>query len=291
MDLRQLRYFVRLAEVLNFHRAAEQLNISQPPLTVAIRRLEDDLGARLFDRDRRGVRLTRAGELALGPAREAIARAEQMRETVRMGERGEAGRLTIGFVGSAVAECLPRIIPRFRSRYPEVELDLHEMTTVEIADQIVSGRLDVGLVRLPVMSRAMLDIQVIEADQLVAALPAGHGLARRPSLDLQELAGHPFILNAPVSVLHSVVFLACQRAGFRPRVAQEATQLQTVLSLVQAGLGVALVPARMGRFAPTGVRLLPLSQPVPTEMGIVCAPDAGRLQRNFIASAVASSDI
>ena len=173
MDLRQLRYFTKLAEVLNFHRAAEQLNISQPPLTVAIRRLEEELGAVLFDRGPRGVRLTEAGMAALAPARAALAGAELVREAVRLGARGETGRLTVGFVGSAISERLPRIIPLFRQRFPLVELVLQEMTSVEIAQSLDARQLDVGLVRLPIMSRAPLDIQIVESDVLAAALPVG----------------------------------------------------------------------------------------------------------------------
>lgn len=290
MDLRQLRYFTKLAEALNFHRAAEQLNISQPPLTVAIRRLEEELGVRLFDRVARGVRLTAAGQAALQPARDALARVERVREAVRLGALGETGRLSVGFVGSAVAHCLPRVITLFRQRYPQVELDLQEMTTVAIADAIAARRLDVGLVRLPVMNRGRFEIRVIEPDVLVAALPATHPLARRRELALAELSAQPFIVNSAISVLHTVVFLACQRAGFKPDVAQEATQLQTVLSLVQSGMGVALVPARMARFAPESVVLKPLADPVPTEMGIICREDAGQIERNFVAAALETSD-
>lgn len=290
MDLRQLRYFTKLADVQNFHRAAEQLNISQPPLSVAIRRLEEELGVRLFDRDPRGVRLTAAGHAALQPARNALASAELVREAVRLGAVGEMGRLTIGFVGSAISERLPLIIPHFRERYPKVELVLHEMTSVDIAQALDDRTLDVGLIRLPVMSRAPLDIEVIEMDVLAVALPAGHSLAHRKSIDLSELSTMPFIINSAVSVLHTVVSMACQNASFRPTVAQEATQLQTVLSLVQSGLGVALVPSRMGRFAPTGVKLLHLNNSVVTEMGIACREDAGSLVRNFIATALETID-
>jgi len=290
MDLRQLRYFTKLAEVQNFHRAAEQLNISQPPLSVAIRRLEDELGVQLFDRDQRGARLTAAGLAALQPARDALAAAELVREAVRLGSVGEIGRLTIGFVGSAISERIPLIIPRFRARFPKVELVLQEMTSVDISQSLDDRRLDVGLLRLPMMSRARLDIEVIETDVLSVALPAQHLLARRKTINLAELSAMPFIINSPVSVLHTVVFMACQKAGFRPAVAQEATQLQTVLSLVQSGLGVALVPARMGRFAPEGVKLLHLADPVATEMGIACRDDAGPPARNFITTALEIGD-
>jgi len=290
MDLRQLRYFTKLAETLNFHRAAEQLNMSQPPLTVAIRRLEEDLGAELFERGPRGVRLTAAGMAALGPAREALQCAELVREAVRRGASGESGRLRIGYVGSAVSECLPRVIPFFRERFPLVQLELEEMATVAIADAVEARQIDVGLVRLPVMNRAQLDIAVIERDVLEVGLPVTHPLAQRRSIALQDLSDQPFVVISPHSVLHTVVYIACQQAGFKPQVAQEANQLLTVLSLVQSGLGVSLVPSRLRRFAPESVRLIPLTQPVATDMGITCSKDAGPLVRNFVETALAATD-
>jgi len=287
VDLRQLRYFNALAETLNFHRAAERLHISQPPLTVAIRKLEEDLGVALFERDPRGVRLTTAGLAAVAPAREALAAAEKVREAVRQGAAGLRGRLSIGFIGSAIGELLPRIVSPFRHAYPEVELALEEMNSVEIVRAIAARRLDVGLVRLPVMDSAPVAIDVIETDELVAVLPASDVLARRKTLDLGALADRSFIIYSPVSVLHATIRLACHRAGFTPRVAQEAVQVQTILSLVKAGLGVALIPGRSARFAGEGVRIVTLSDPVPIAMGIARADEPSVLARNFVRTALA----
>lgn len=288
MDLRQLRYFNALAETLNFHRAAERLHISQPPLTVAIRKLEDELGVALFERDPRGVRLTTAGLAAVGPAREALAAADKVREAVRQGAAGLRGRLSIGFIGSAIGELLPRMVTPFRQAYPEVELALEEMNSVEIVRAIAARRLDIGLVRLPVMDSAPVAIDVIETDELVAVLPASDVLARRKTLDLGALADRSFIIYSPVSVLHATIRLACHRAGFTPRVAQEAVQVQTILSLVEAGLGVALIPGRSARFAGKGVRIVTLAEPVPIAMGIARADEPSVLARNFVRTALAS---
>lgn len=286
MDLRQLRYFNALAETLNFHRAAERLHISQPPLTVAIRKLEEELGVALFERDPRGVRLTTAGLAAVTPAREALAAAEKVREAVRQGAAGLRGRLSIGFIGSAIGELMPRIVSPFRHAYPEVELALEEMNSVEIVRAIAGRRLDIGLVRLPVMDSAPVSIDVIETDELVAVLPVSDVLARRKTLDLGALADRSFIIYSPVSVLHATIRLACHRAGFTPRVAQEAVQVQTILSLVEAGLGVALVPGRSARFAGTGVRIVTLGEPVPIAMGIARADEASVLAQNFVRTAL-----
>ena len=286
MDLRQLRYFSVLAETLNFHRAAERLNISQPPLTVAIRKLEDDLGVALFDRDARGARLTAPGQAALAPAREALAAADQMRQAVRQGAAGLSGRLAVGFIGSAIGELLPRIVSPFRQAYPQVELSLEELNSVDIVRGIAARRLDVGLVRLPVMDSAPVRIDVIERDVLVAAMPRDDLLARRKVVPLAALSDRSFILYSPVSVLHATIRLECHRAGFTPLVTQEAVQVQTILSLVEAGLGVALIPARSARFAGAGVHIAALEQPIAITMGIARAQDASAAALNFAATAL-----
>lgn len=290
MDLRQLRYFTMLADTLNFHRAAERLHISQPPLTVAIRKLEDELGARLFDRESRGVRLTAAGRAALPAARATLDQAAKVRDAVRQGREGQVGSISVGFVGSAISATLPRIVPAFRAQFPHVDLRLEEMTSVSIGEALRARRLDVGLVRLPLAHPMELDIVAIEHDHLVAALPDTHPLTRRSVVALTDLADAPLILHGPVSVLRTVVLLACQQAGFVPHVAQEATQVQTLLSLVQSGLGIALVPASMAPIVPKGICLLPFADPLPIEMGVACRRDAGVLVRNFIALARSTGD-
>ena len=247
MNLRQLEYLAMLAETLNFHAAARRLNVSQPPLSVAIKKLEEELGVTLFDRNKRDVRLSAVGEAVLKPALEALAQTELVRAAARQGAKGEVGELTIGFVGSAIGEQLPRIISNFRARYANVRLILKEMTSVDVAVEINARRLSVGLVRLPMMRQKSLEIHVIERDELVLALPRSHRLARRKCLKLAELAEEPFIIHAPVSTLHWTVLLACQKAGFAPLVTQQAIQVQTILCLVQSGLGISLVPARMAR--------------------------------------------
>jgi DNA-binding transcriptional LysR family regulator len=282
MNLRQLRYFCVLAETLNFHKASERLNISQPPLTVAIRKLESELGAQLFERTSRGVILTDAGEAALPSARAAIEQAESVREAVRFGAAGIIGRLRVGFVGSAVCELLPRIVLAFREVYPLVELMLVEMTSVDIVQEIAGGTLDVGLVRLPVMDSTPVVIDVVETDTLVAAMAVGLVSRRRRSVRLRELSEYPFIMFKQISVLNATVRLACEGAGFTPRVHQEAIQLQTILSLVQAGLGVALVPARTARFAPEGVVLLPLAEAIEIHLGIARGSSPRPLVDNLV---------
>lgn len=268
MEFRQLRYFVTLADTGNFHRAAERLHMSQPPLSVAIRKLEEALGVPLFVRGARGVTLTPAGDASLPMARAALAQVERFREAVRDGATGERGRLRVGFVGSATFDLLPRIIPEYRRRYPLVDLALEESTSADITRKLVAGELDVGLVRLPLMEVAAVDTQAIDPDELHAALPTTSPLARKGTVRLEKLAQEPFILQSRISVLHSIALKACHAAGFVPIVAQEAAQLSAVLALVRSGLGVALVPSRAGRSAPHGVRLVRLADRVPIETGV-----------------------
>jgi DNA-binding transcriptional LysR family regulator len=290
MDLRQLRYFVTLAETLNFHRASERLHISQPPLTVAIRKLEASLGVSLFVRGPRGVRLTDAGEAALRPARAALEQAALVAGAAKSGHQGQAGKISVGFVGSAISDALPRIIPAFRERFPNVEMRLEEMTSQSIVQALSERQIDAGLVRLPLMHPADLRISAIEKDELVVALLADHPLAGRGRISLSALRDEALILHSEVSVLRAVVMLACQAAGFTPRIAQSANQVQTLLSLVQSGLGIALVPARMARIAPENVRLMALEQPISIEMGVAVRRDADALARNFADVAAELSD-
>ncbi|HEY4547414.1 MAG TPA: LysR family transcriptional regulator [Pedomonas sp.] len=292
MDLRQLLYFTTLAETLNFHRAAERLHISQPPLTVAIRKLEEELGAPLFVRGPRGVSLTAAGEAALEAARATLSHADHVRHAVREGSLGERGRLQVGFVGSATYELLPKLIPLFRRRYPNVDLVLEEGASIDIVRKIRSHQLDVGIVRLPLLELTQLDTQVIEMDELVVAVPMSSPLAQRRSLPLSQLAAEPFILFTRISVMHAIILMACHNAGFVPKVAQEAAQVHTIMSLVQSGLGVALMPSKATRYVPEGVKLLRLADPIRIETGVALSREtASPFALNFQALALEKADL
>jgi DNA-binding transcriptional LysR family regulator len=250
MELRQLHQFAAVADTLNFRRAAERLHMAQPPLSVAIRKLEDELGATLLERGRRGVRLTSAGAAVLEAAQRCLGDVEKIRLAAQHAARGDSGRLRIGFVGSATYSLMPRLLPLFRGRYPRVDLELRESTNVEVLSLVAAERLDVGFVRFPTAQPTGLALEVVERDVLWAVLPAGHPLARKRPLRLRDIAEGPFIdySSSTVPGMHAVVMLAFQQAGITPRqVAQEATQVQTVVSLVAGGLGVALVPSVTAR--------------------------------------------
>jgi len=219
-----------------------------------------------------------------------LAQAEQVRHAVKQGMAGERGRLAIGFVGSATFELLPRLIEPFRRRYPAVELVLNEGNSIEIQTRVEAGSLDVGLVRLPLQENPRIITQVVERDHLVVALPYSHPLARKRRLDLRQLADQPFVVHSEISVLRATTVAACQNAGFIARIVQEAVQLQTILSLVQSGIGIALVPAKAQRFAPDRVALVPLGQLINSELGVVYAASSSAIVRNFIHMALGESD-
>ena len=279
MDTRQLRHFVALAETLNFHRAAERLHMSQPPLSASIRRLETQLGVPLFERNRRGTELTLAGAAALDDARRAIFHSEQFARAAQAASRGEAGTLRVGFVGSATYALMPRVLPRFRKRYPGVQLALAESTTAHIVARVESGDIDLGLVRFPIGRVCKARVFPVERDVFVAALPAGHKLVRKRQLTLADVAEEPFVMYSATEVpgLHAAALLACQQAGFLPRVQQDAVQVQTVISLVESGLGVALVPSVATRHTTRSIVFKPLTGAgAQTAIGIalVLPPDA-----------------
>ena len=261
MELRQLQQFVVVADTLNFRRAAERLHMAQPPLSVAIRKLEEEVGAQLFERQPRGVVLTAAGVAALGQAQRCLADAAALRDAAQAAAGGERGLLRVGFVGSATYALMPRLLPAFRERYPQVELILRESTNLELLAQVESSELDIGLVRYPTGSASNLRFEIVERDVFCAVLPARHVLAKHDRLTLAMLAREPFIDYASTQVpgLHAIVMLAFQQAGLTPQVCQEATQVQTVISLVQSGMGVALVPSVSSRLAPRNVVFRPVT--------------------------------
>jgi DNA-binding transcriptional LysR family regulator len=255
LELRHLRYFVTVAEELHFGRAASKLNISQPPLSMQIRALENELGVTLLNRNQRHVSLTLAGAALLAEARHILARVEQAVLTTKRAGRGEIGELAIGFISVADYNVLPLVLREFRRRFPLVHLTLRESTTDAQIRDLAAGRIDVGFV-LPPINEPLLESLPILHEPLIAALPEKHPLARkRGKLALEKLKDAPFILfprpNAPG--LYDDIVSCCKAAGFSPRVEQEAIQMQTIVSLVSAELGVALIPASLTNLQRTGV--------------------------------------
>ncbi|MEO7231503.1 MAG: LysR substrate-binding domain-containing protein, partial [Polaromonas sp.] len=249
------------------------------------------LGVVLFDRLNTGLRLTAAGEVVLQNAKRALFFADEIRRAARDGAAGEQGLLRIGFVGSATYALMPQIIRGFRRRYPRVDLVIEESTTTELLKCIEDHSLDIAFVRYPVLTPTGAQLTVLQLDHLVLAVSADSAFAQRSEVSLSELAEEPFITysHASVPTMHMLTMQVFQDAGVQPRIAQEAVQVQTILGLVESGLGVALVPAVVERYASSGVRLIPLAGMVAKySVGIAMATLADAVTpaaRNFIAVA------
>jgi DNA-binding transcriptional LysR family regulator len=273
MELRHLRYFVAVAEELHFGRAAARLHIAQPPLSQQIRRLEAELGVELFRRNRRRVELTDAGRLLLEQARPLLRDADRIRTTLGRAGRGEVGTLRVGFVGSATYETLPPILRAFRDRYPDVELTLQEGTTNELIDALAAGRIDVGLVRPPLLPAAAVELTPLVTERLVAVLPDSHPLAAGEAIEVAALADEAFVFLPRTlgASLYEDVVGVCRQAGFTPNVVQEADETQTIISLVSAGIGISLLPAAVELFQRPHVVYKPLIGPnVDLELTLAC---------------------
>jgi DNA-binding transcriptional LysR family regulator len=265
VELRHLRYFVAVAEELHFGRAAERLFMAQPPLSQQIRQLEREVGTLLLERTHRRVQLTAAGQVFLEEAREILARVDQAVLNAQRASRGESGWFSVGFVASATYDVLPAILRRFRERYPDVELVLLELQGMEQWQALRDKRIHVGFARLPAQEEGII-LETVAQDALMVALPAAHPLARQKTLPLPALTAEPFILfpQQPESNYAEYIIRLCEAAGFTPRIVQKTGELQTAVSLVDAGIGVAIVPASVQNLRREGVVYRPLMEPAPT---------------------------
>lgn len=254
MELRHLRYFVAVAEELNFSRAAERLHIAQPPLSQQIRNLEVELGVVLFNRTKRRVELTAPGQVFLEKVHQSIQSIEQAVEAVQRASRGEIGRLSVGFNSSATYSVLPQILRGFRECYPQVELHLHELTTSQQLECLHQHQIDAGILYLPIESSALKVVSILK-ERLVVAMPESHPLAVSSQLSIRALSREPFIIppHRLGGGLYSKIMQFFQQSGFNPTVVQEAMQLQTMISLVAGEVGVALVPASLQNLQRAGV--------------------------------------
>lgn len=289
MELRHIRYFVAVAEARSFSRAAEALQVAQSPLSQQIRKLERELDVRLFERTTRSVRLTHAGTVFYDRARRLLEGSVEAAEAAQRAARGELGRLAVGFSGSATYELLPAIARAYHERNPDVALELHgEMLTPAQVDGLLEERLAVGVLRPPVHAEGLV-VETVRREPLVALLPTQHPAAGARQIELASLRDEPFLgyPSGPSSAMHGLVLQACRQAGFVPRVRQEAAETATLVALVAAGLGVALVPASVRHLRIDGVAYQPLAPPV-TEVSLAFAyreGEVGPLVRGFLETA------
>nr|WSW66050.1 LysR family transcriptional regulator [Streptomyces sp. NBC_00995] len=263
MELRHLFAFVAVAEELHFGRAAQRLQMAQPPLSQQIRRLEKELGVQLFERNTRSVRLTSAGESFLQPVRTVIEDLDTAVRAAKAAGRGEYGRVSIGFAGASSHETLPRLTRAVRAAHPAIELVMTGQTYANVAlARVADGSLDLGFVRLPV-TQPGVRFRVIDEEELVCALPSDHPLATRDGIALEVLAGEPFV-SFPAntgSTVRDAMVEACEAAGFNPRVVQEAPDSYTILALVAAGVGVTLTVTSVQHIQQSGLVYRPLAGP------------------------------
>jgi DNA-binding transcriptional LysR family regulator len=279
IELRQLRYFVTVAEELHFGRAAVRLHMTQPPLSQTIFALEELLGAALFDRNRRGVALTAAGAALLPEARRLLVQAGELPGLVRRAAFGETGKLVLAFVSSADYSVLPPFLRAYRAAYPQVQITLQEATSDLQLDELLGGRIDAGLLipPLPDKAKAELDYLPVLNEPLILAAPADlPGLRGKREIDLRSLPPLPLIIfPRPISPgLYDAILAVFRAAGITPSIGQEAIQMQTIVSLVSAGMGIALVPESVSKLQRPGVEYRPLAQATPlVETGLAWRRD------------------
>jgi DNA-binding transcriptional LysR family regulator len=267
MELRHLRYFRAVAEELHFGRAAERLHIAQPPLSQQIRQLERELGVTLLTRSTRSVELTPAGQAYLRHTRKILDAVEDAGRLARRIAAGTEGQLAIGCVGSATYSLLPQLVRALGEQLPGVEVSVRgEMLAPTQLAALSAGEIDLALLRPPVQLPGLIT-EVVRRDRLIAVLPADHRLAGQDQLRTADLRDEDFVAHAGSgrSVMSSVVAAVCADAGFVPRVRHEVMETSTLVTLVAAGLGVAIVPAPTAALDIAGVRYLPLT---PATLGI-----------------------
>jgi DNA-binding transcriptional LysR family regulator len=290
MELRHLRYFLAVAEELNFTRAAERLGISQPPLTQQVKALEAELGVSLFDRSAYRIELTDAGRIFAAEAARILGDARSAMQAARRAATGVTGRVRVGFTESASFNSLvTSTLQRYRSEFPAVEVSLEEHPSTDLIAALREGRIDAAFVRPPVPTRRGLTLDLLEKEPLLVAVPSGHHLAGRREIDLASLGAETFILypRAVRPGLADTVVAACETAGFTPKVGQYAPQLSSTINLVAASLGISIVPDSMRCLQARAVTYVPLrGEPLHALLGIAYRTDEGSaVVHNFIDAA------
>lgn len=247
MELRHLKYFKTVAEELHFGRAARRLKMAQPPLSLQIRQLEEEMGVLLFHRTKRNVELSEEGKVFLEKVNQILENLDEAIETVRRLNRGEVGEIAVGFIATVAYGILPTIIKHYRHKYPEVHVELKQLTSAEQLKALKEETIQIAILSEPTDSEE-INFEVIRKEPFVIALPKEHPLATETSpIELIRLANEPFIITGRKANQnhYDMVINSCYQEGFSPIIKQETEEMFTVLSLVAAGIGIALVPSSM----------------------------------------------
>jgi len=274
IELRHFRYFTVLAETLHYGRAAEILHISQPPLSRLIVALEEELGVVLFERTRRSVRLSAAGERFYQDAKGILTAVERARGNARSASLGEEGALSVGFMYAAAYSVLPPLTRAYASAFPRVDMKLGETIPTLLLEDIRNGKIDVGIMYPPDVLDGLESRQVFR-EPLVAVLPADHALAGAASIAVRDLGDESFIISPRVAstFIYDTIVSYCRHAGFAPRIRLETNFQQTIINLVGQGLGVALVHRSMQSTHADNVRFVPLKAPPFVDVFVVWSRD------------------
>jgi DNA-binding transcriptional LysR family regulator len=273
MELRQIRSFLAIADTLHFGRTAELVHISQPALSLQIRALEDEIGVKLLERNRRKTTLTAAGIAFRGAAAAVLTQLDQAVRNARMAAKGTVGLLRIGFISTAGKEIVPNVVRRFREENPEVEISLRSIPTANQLQMLRTGSLDIGFLRLPVGEQSSLEVMTVHREPFVLALPSAHRLARRKRVRLGDVAGESFVMYerdyAPG--FHDLTLGLLHDAGVVPLVSQTAAEMATLISLVDARMGIALLPASAVRQSVASVVSCDIVDALPmSEIALAC---------------------
>lgn len=265
IELRHLRYFIAVAEELHFGRAARRLGIAQPPLSLQIQRLEAELGTSLFDRTSRRVQLTPAGRTLLEEGRRALAGIRDAVDAAQRAARGETGSLTVAFAASVMFLALPRVIRQFRESFPGVRLELRELGTGPQMIALRNGDLDLGFLREPPPDDE-LETETIMTERLLIAVSKRHPLATRRRVQLTDVADDDFVLfpRDLAPGLYGHVLRVCAEAGVHPRIVQTSREMYTTVSLVEAGMGVTIIPESVRQMGRRGVQYFPITSDAAT---------------------------
>jgi len=264
IDLKQLKYFLAVAEEKSFSRAAERLHISQPPLSQQIMKLENELGVKLFARTTRTFELTVAGKALMSEAADLLGRMRMTIDTIRQIDRGEVGRLRVGIVGSAMWGPIPTLLEEFQSKFPQVTWTLHELGPTAQHEALLARQVDVGFWREPrleedVLKHDNLRQELCFREDVCVAVNEHHPLAKMEAIELLDIANEPMLtLALDKSAFPRYLIECCVKAGFQPTIFQEASEPQTLLAMVGAGLGVTLIPETTSRIGWPGVVFVPI---------------------------------